>query len=192
MRLPTPGAAATLDLGEEAIDCRVVDSAGDTATLEPLSPADAAYIPSLGRPAALVFAGAAGERTRVRGVVRRGSEEGRLRFGARDPAGLPQRRRTARVAAELPVAIEPAPGSKPHGLVTNDVGLGGLGVRVVDDWAPPPGVVVGFRLVLPAPPPVTGTARVLRLDNGVAGLEYAHVAPVDRARLAAFLIAWGR
>jgi hypothetical protein len=189
MRLPAAGAAATLDLGEEAIDCRVVDVAGDTATLAPISPADAAYIPSLGRPAVLVFTGRAGERVRVRGAVRRGPEEGRLRFGAA-ASRLPQRRRSARVAAELPVALEPAPGAERHGLVTNDVGLGGLGVQV-DAWAPAPGVVVGFELSLPAPPPVAGTARVLRVAGGVAGLEFAHLAPTDRARLAAFLIAAG-
>jgi hypothetical protein len=191
MRLPHVGSAATLDLGEEAIHCRVVAVAGATATLAPLSPADAAYVPSLGRPAVLRFSGAAGERVRMRGVVRRAAEEGRLRFGARDPAGLPERRRTGRVAAELPLALEPGPGERRHGLVTCDVGLGGLGVRA-DGWVPPPGAVVGFELSLPSPPPVAGTARVLRVERGVAGLEFAHVAPGDRARLAAFLIGAGR
>jgi PilZ domain len=189
--LPATGATATLNLGEEAIDCRVVAVAGHTATLEPYSPADAAYIPSLGRPAVLAFTGAAGERVRARGVVRRDLEEGRLRFLAGDPAGVPQRRRTARVAAELPVALEPAPGGERHGLVTNDVGLGGLGVRV-GAWAPAPGAVIGFELSLPSPPPVAGTACVRRVECGMAGLEFAHIAPGDRARLAAFVIAAGR
>jgi hypothetical protein len=189
MRLPAAGSVATLNLGEEAIDCRVIAVAGGTATLEPVSPADAAYIPSLGRPAVLVFTGPAGERARLRGTVRRGPEEGRLRFGAE--SGLPQRRRTARVAAELPVALEPAPGTERHGLVTNDVSLGGLGVRL-DAWAPSQGAVVGFELSLPSPPPVAGTARVLRVERGVAGLEFAHVPAGDRARLAAFLLATGR
>ena len=192
MRLPHIGSAATLDLGEEAIDCRVVAVAGDTATLAPRAPADAAYIPSLGRPAVLVFSGTAGERVRVRGAVRRDAEEGRLRFGARDPADLAQRRRTTRMRARLPVALDAGPGAERRGLVTNDVGLGGLGVRV-DRWTPPsPGAVVGFELNIPSPPPVAGTARVLRVERGVAGLEFAHVPAVDRARLAAFLIGAGR
>jgi hypothetical protein len=191
MRLPRAGSVATLDLGEEAIDCRVVAVAGDTVTLAPLSPADAAYIPSLGRPAVLAFSGTAGERVRMRGAVRRDVEEGRLRFGARDPAGLPQRRRTARLGARLPVALWAPPGAGRHGFVTNDVSLGGLGVRV-DGWAPSPGAVLGFELSLPSPPPVAGTARVLRVEHGVAGLEFAHLAPGDRARLAAFLLGAGR
>jgi PilZ domain len=190
MRLPPAGSAATLDLGEEAIHCRVVAVAGDTATLEPLSPADAAYIPSLGRPAVLAFSGPAGKRVRVRGVVRRGPQEGRLRFGG-GSAGVPERRRTARVAAELPVALEPGPAAGHHGLVTCDVGLGGLGLRV-DGWAPPAGAVVGFELRLPSPPPVAGTARVVRVEREVVGLEFTHLAPADRARLAAFLIGAGR
>src|SRR5919199_3480859 len=121
MRLPPAGSAAALDLGEEVIHCRVVAVAGDTATLAPLAPADAAYIPSLGRPAVLVFSGTAGERVRVRGAVRRDAEEGRLRFGARDPADLAQRRRTTRMRARLPVALDAGPGAERRGLVTNDV-----------------------------------------------------------------------
>jgi hypothetical protein len=53
----------------------------------------------------------------------------------------------------------------------------------------PAGAAVGFALELPAGPALTGTARVMRVDDGVAGLELSHVTPMDRARLAAFLIA---
>src|SRR3954467_2194106 len=49
-----------LDLEEEAIQCVVEATAGDEATLAPVAAADAGYIPSLGRTAALVFAAGGG------------------------------------------------------------------------------------------------------------------------------------
>ena len=183
------GRPVVLDLDEEAIECTVAAVAGDEATIEPLSAADAGYIPSLGRRAALVF-GDDTDRVRVTGAVRRGPREGSLRFVAGAETGLPARRRTPRVAAELPVAVT-APGggeSGAHRLVTCDVSLGGVGVRV-GSWTPDEGAVVELAIELPAAPPIRGTARVLRVEGGVAGLEFADVNLTDRARLAAFLIA---
>jgi hypothetical protein len=186
--------AVVLDLAEEAIDCHVAAVGGEAVTLEPVAAADAAYIPTLGRAAALVFE-RAGERARLRGAVHRGPAEGTLRFVAGAGAGLPPRRRAARVGAELAVELTPlgedgeaAAAARP--LRTSDVSIAGLGVRV-GDWALGEDQMLGFRLELPgaAGPPVTGTARVLRVAGGIAGLELAHVAPADRARLAAFLIA---
>jgi hypothetical protein len=176
-----------LDLEEEAIECVVAEIAGDEATLEPLSAADAGYIPSLGRAAALVF-GVNGDRVRLRGAVRRGPSEGLLRFVAGADAGLPARRRTPRLAVELPVEVAPLEADDSHRLVACDVGLGGMGV-VAGSWAAAEGAIVRFAIELPAAPPIRGTARVLRLADGVVGLEFAEVSVTDRARLAAFLIA---
>jgi PilZ domain len=184
------GRPVVLDLAEEAIECTVAAVAGDEATLEPLSAVDAGYIPSLGRAAALVFGGD-GERVRVRGAVWRGAREGSLRFVSGAETGLPARRRTPRVTAEVPVAVTaPAGGGEPgvHRLVMCDLSLGGVGVRV-GPWAPEEGAVVEVAIELPAAPPIRGTARVLRVEDGVAGLEFADVSLTDRARLAAFLIA---
>src|SRR5215218_5083025 len=120
-----------LDLEEEAIECIVAEIAGDDATLEPVSAADAGYIPSLGRAAALVF-GANGGRVRVAGAVRRGPREGSLRFVAGGESVLPARRRTPRVGAELPIEITPLAGSvdlTARRFATINLGLGGVGVR---------------------------------------------------------------
>src|SRR4051794_3697996 len=47
--------SVVLDLEEEAIDCVVEAVADEEATIRPVSAADASYIPTLGRAAALVF-----------------------------------------------------------------------------------------------------------------------------------------
>jgi hypothetical protein len=190
MRRLAPRQPVVLDLEEEAIECVVEDVSGDEATLAPLAAADAGYIPSLGRAAALVFGDASGggERTRVRGAVHRAAGEGRLRFVAGAGSGLPARRQAARAGVDLPAEVEPDDGGGAHRLRTTDVSIGGLGVHV-GDWAPADGERVRFALELPAAPPIRGVARVLRVAAGVAGLEIAEIAPMDRARLAAFLIA---
>ena len=181
-----------LDLAEEAIDCVVEAVMGDEVTLEPVSAADAGYIPSLGRAATLVFE-SEGRRARVDGGVRRSAREGRLQFVAGGGAHLPPRRQTPRADARLEVELTPLtaggePAAPPHRLRTTDVSLGGLAVEV-DAWSPSVGDVLQFTLALPATPAISGTARVLRVAGSVAGLELAHVAPAERARLAAFLIA---
>ncbi|HEX2105581.1 MAG TPA: PilZ domain-containing protein [Solirubrobacteraceae bacterium] len=192
MRGLAEGQPAMLDLAEEAIDCRVAAVAGDEATLVPLAAADAAYIPSLGRAAGLVFE-SAGERVRIRGAVHRHRQEDRLRFVAGGGAGLPARRRAARAVADLAVEVTPIgergePAGEARRLRTCDVSIAGVGIRV-GEWAPGRGELLELRMELPAGPPITVTARVLRVEAGVAGLELADVAPVDRARLAAYLIA---
>jgi hypothetical protein len=192
MRRLTERQAAVLDLAEEAIECVVEAVAADEATLAPLSPADAAYIPRLGRAAALVFE-SSGRRVRLRGAVWRAAAEGRLRFVGGAGADLPARRQAPRAGAELPVEVTEldaggAPAGPPRRLVTSDVSLGGLGVRA-GAWAPRRDASVAFALELPAAPAIRGTARVLRVADGIVGLEIASVAPADRARLAAFLIA---
>jgi hypothetical protein len=183
-----PNQPVVLDLAEEAIECIVEAVSGDEATLAPVVAADAAYIPSLGRAAALVFGSGAG-RTRVAGAVHRGSDERRLRFVQGAGGDLPARRQTARTGVELPVAVG-APGDAvgARHLLTSDVSLGGLGVRI-DDWTPAVGDVVTVAIELPSAPAIRGSARVLRVANGVAGLEFTEIAAADRGRLAAFLIA---
>jgi PilZ domain len=176
-----------LDLEEEAIECVVERVAGDEATLAPVAAADAGYIPRLGRAAALVFSSGAGERARVRGAVHRAAGEGRLRFVAGAGADLPRRRQAARAGVDLAVELVERDGPARR-LRAHDVSIGGLGVRV-GDWTPAEGALVGFALELPAAPAIRGTARVARVAGGAAGLEIAEIAPADRARLAAFLIA---
>lgn len=186
------GRAVVLDLEEEAIDCRVLDVAGNSATIRPDSIADAGYIPSLGRSAGLVFEDRGG-RVRIEGAVHRAAEAGRLRFVAGDSARLPRRRQSARVGAELGIELTPLGASgedagETHRLVTVDVSLGGLGVRAGDAFEAP-GAEVRFALEVAAGPPITGQARVMRVGEGIAGLEFSLVAPSDLARLAHFLIA---
>jgi PilZ domain len=177
-----------LDLEEEAIECVVEAVSGDNATLAPVVAADAAYIPSLGRAATLVFGGAA-DRERIAGAVRRGAGEGRLDFVAGDGAGLPARRQTARVGIELPVSVTlPGESAAPVRLMTSDLSLGGLGVRF-DTFAPSEGATIELAIELPAAEPVRATAQVLRVAHGVAGLVFTAIAATDRGRLAAFLIA---
>ena len=186
------GAAVVLDVGEEAIACRVDAAAGDEVTLAPRMAADAAYIPSLGRAAVLAFA-AAGRRARVAGAVRPGPAPGVLRFAAGQDAGLPPRRRAARVGIELAVELtlldaggeQAAP---PRRLRTSDLSLGGLGVRA-EGWALPEGALLRHSLELPDPPPLRGTSRVLRAEGGVVGLELIGISAADRSRLASLLIA---
>jgi hypothetical protein len=178
-----------LDLEEEAIECVVEAIAGEETTIAPLAAADAGYIPSLGRAAALVFAGDGGARVRVRGAVHRAPADGRLRFVAGGGAELPARRQAARAGVALEALLEPVDAAEPARRVpTSDVSIGGIGVRV-GDWAPAEGALLRFALELPAAPPIRGTARVLRVVAGVAGLEIAEIAPADQVRLAAFLIA---
>jgi hypothetical protein len=188
MRRLAPRQPVVLDLEEEAIECTVVEIAGDEATIAPVAVADAGYIPRLGRAAALVFAApGGGERARVRGAVRRAPVEGRLEFVAGSGGGLPARCRAARAGVELPIDLEPA-GEPPRRLVTTDVSIGGIGVRIAG-WRPVGGEDVRFALELPAVPPIRGAARVLRVAEGIAGLAITEMAPADRTRLAAFLIA---
>ena len=120
------------------------------------------------------------------GAVHRGGE-GRLRFVAGAGADLPARRQTARTGVELDVVVAPAAGESRR-LMTSDVSLGGLGVRT-EEWAPAVGDVVSVSIELPAAAAIRGTARVLRVAGGVAGLEFADIAATERGRLAAFLIA---
>jgi hypothetical protein len=187
MRRLSASQPVVLDLEEEAIDCVVEHVAGDEASIAPTAAADAAYIPSLGRAAALVF-GAGAARVRVRGAVMPGSEPGRLRFVAGRGAGLPARRQTARAGVALTVEVRMSDAADPLRLATADVSLGGVGVRR-GDWAPEVGTVVDVAIVLPAAPPIRGLARVLRVTEEIAGLEFTDIAPVERGRLAAFLIA---
>jgi hypothetical protein len=140
----------------------------------------------------LAFAAAA-RRDRVAGAVRRGPAPGMLRFAAGRGAGLPARRRSARLGIELAVELTlldagGAPVAPPRRLRTSDVGLGGLGVRA-EGWALPDGALLRHSLELPDPPPLRGTSRVLRVAGGVAGLELTEISAADRSRLAAFLIA---
>ena len=190
MRQLLPSQSVVLDLAEEAIECVVEAVSGDEATVAPLAAADAGYIPRLGRAAALVFAALdGGERVRVRGAVHRAPAEGRLRFVAGGGSDLPTRRQAARAAVELETELEALDdGEPPRRVATTDVSIGGLGVRV-GDWTLAEGTLLRFALELPAAPPIRGTARVLRVGGGVAGLAIAEIAPVERARLAAFLIA---
>jgi hypothetical protein len=189
MRRLTPSQPVVLDLEEEAIDCVVAAVEGDgEATLAPVEAADAAYIPSLGRAAALVFAEAGSAETRrIVGAVHRAADPGRLRFVAGAATGLPARRQTARAGVELAVALSDAAGETRR-LLTSDVSLGGLGVRLAD-WSPEPDAVLDVALELPAADPVRGTARVLRVASGVAGLAFTDIPAGERGRLAAFLIA---
>jgi hypothetical protein len=182
-----PNQPVVLDLEEEAIDCIVEAVAGEEATIAPVAAADAGYIPSLGRVAALVFAGSGGERERVRGAVRRGASEARLTFVAGAGTDLPARRQAARAGVDLPVDIEPD-GEPARRLATTDVSIGGIGVRIAG-WRPVGGEHVRFALELSAAAPIRGTARVLRVAGDVAGLAIEDISPADRARLAAFLIA---
>src|SRR5215210_2903221 len=145
-----------LDLAEEAIDCTVDAVAGDEATIVPVAVADAAYVPSLGRAAALVFE-SAGARVRIRGAVHPHRDEDRLRFVSGGGAGLPARRRAARSVADLEIEATPLrPGGEPAGgprrLRTTDVSIAGVGVRV-GGWALSGGDLLALRLELPAGPP---------------------------------------
>jgi PilZ domain len=182
----SPSQPVVLDLDEEAIECVVEAVAAAETTIAPVVAADAAYIPSLGRAAALVFGSGAG-RARVDGAVHRAAG-GRLRFVPGAGADLPARRQSARTGVELAVAVVDPDGGAARHLMTSDVSLGGLGVRT-EGWAPAVGDVVSVAIELPAAAAIHGTARVLRVGNGVAGLEFADIAPTDRGRLAAFLIA---
>ena len=189
MRRLSVSQPVVLDLEEEAIECVVEAIAGEETTIAPLAAADAGYIPSLGRAAALVFDGAGGARVRVRGAVHRAPADGRLRFVAGGGAELPARRQAARAGVALEALLGPVGAAEPARRVpTSDVSIGGIGVRV-GDWTPAEGALLRFALELPAAAPIRGTARVLRIAGGVAGLEIAEIAPADRARLAAFLIA---
>ncbi len=191
MRRLTPSQPVVLDLEEEAIDCVVAAVQGDEeATLTPVEAADAAYIPSLGRAAALVFAeDGASETRRVTGAVHRAADPGRLRFVAGAVTGLPARRQTARAGVELAVELSgPGAGGEARRLLTTDVSLGGLGVRLVE-WTPEPDAILEVALELSEAEPIRGTARVLRIASGVAGLAFSDITAGERGRLAAFLIA---
>jgi hypothetical protein len=195
MRRLSPSQPVVLDLEEEAIECVVVTVEGDEATIAPLAAADASYIPTLGRGAALVFAprgakAGASARIRIRGAVQRGSVGARLRFTAGNEAHLPPRRQAARAGVAVPVELSvPGAADEPaRRLSTSDVSLGGIGVRV-GSWAPDEGALLAFGLELPAAPPIRGSARVLRVADGIAGLAITEIAPADRTRLAAMLIA---
>ena len=188
MRRLAPSQHVVLDLDEEAIECVVDQVFGDDVAIAPVAVADAAYIPSLGRSATLVF-GSGASRTRVRGAVMPGSEHGRLRFVAGRGSGLPARRQTARAGVALTVDVTmPEDGGTSLHLGTVDISLGGVGVRR-EDWAPPVGTVVEVSIALPGAPPIRGMARVLRVTEEIAGLVFTDIAASERGRLAAFLIA---
>lgn len=191
LRALAEGARVVLDVGEETIDCRVIAVGGDDATVAPVVAADTAYIPTLGRPAALVFA-AGGRRTRVPGVVRPGPGAEALSFSPGGGSGLPPRRRAARVRDDLPVALTllgagDEPAEPPRRVRTIDLSVVGFGVRFAGP-ALPVRARLRFALELPDPPPIEGTVEVLRVADGLAGLEVVQIAPADRARLAAFLL----
>src|SRR5881398_738126 len=104
MRRLSPSQPVVLDLAEEAIECVVEAVDGEEATLRPIAAADAGYIPSLGRAAALVFKRDS-RRGRVDGAIHPAAAEGRLRFVAGGGADLPARRQAARAGVELAVEV---------------------------------------------------------------------------------------
>ncbi|MBA3328285.1 MAG: PilZ domain-containing protein [Solirubrobacterales bacterium] len=184
--------AVVLDLGEEVINCRVVGVHGEDVVLAPLSVADAGYIPSLGRTGVLAFEAQDGH-MRLEGAVRPGERAGSLLFTADVGAGLPPRRRALRIDATLAIELVPlaehgASAGRAMRLRTADVSLCGLGVRVGEPSLRT-GALLGFTLELPGPSAISGTARVLRTDGDIAGLDLVRITPGDRARLAAFLLA---
>ena len=186
MRGLSPSQPVVLDLEEEAIDCVVESVSATETTIAPVVAADAAYIPSLGRAAALVFGSGAG-RGRVDGAVHRGARAACDSWPA--PAGTcpPAVRRRA-PGSSWRSSWSRAAAATRGGLMTSDVSLGGLGIRT-EGWVPAVGDVVSVAIELPAAAAIRGTARVLRVAGGVAGLEFADIAATDRGRLAAFLIA---
>ncbi len=193
MRRLSEGRPVVVDLAEEAIECVVEGLDGDEATIAPRIVADAAYIPSVGRAAALVFED--GEaRGRIEGAVRRAEAEGRLAFTAGGADALPPRRRTARTGAKVPVELTPLDEDgaplirRPVPMTTVDVSIGGQGV-VASTWPAPEGSRVRFDLRLPDGPPISGIAQVLRTAQGVAGMAFVEMSADERMRLAAFLIA---
>lgn len=184
----------TLAVGDETIECRVSGFVGGEVALTPEPSEDASKLPAASSGASLVFEHRGGL-VMLRGALYRGArEEGALQFAAtrRASDGSEQRRRNARLELALPVTLVVIDDKgrltqDERRLVTFDVSVGGLGLRI-SDRVYSLGTLLRFELVPPGAAPLVGIARVVHVTGEVCGLQFEEVGPTDRVRLAGYLV----
>ena len=128
----------------------------------------------------------------LRGTGRRDASGKDLRFTVTDRVMVPQRRRYARVAVTLPVAIVPLlgdEGAEGRRVETRtcDVSADGLLVEELLPTSEP-----RLRIVLQVPdngPPISCYAHIVRRVRGGTALRFASIAAEDRQRLQQFVAA---
>ena len=180
-----------VSVGDTTVDCRVAGVSGGEASLEPLSASDVEPLPAASAAATLVFSHGGGL-VMLRGAMYRvGGGEIRFAESTRGPQVAEQRRKAARLPITLPATItrldeHGTPVGEHRKLVTRDLSLGGLGLAMgVSPFAV--GARVRVELVLADGGMLGGTGRVVRSAGELCGVEFEHLAPADRVRLAGFL-----
>jgi two-component system, chemotaxis family, chemotaxis protein CheY len=101
------------------------------------------------------------------------------------PRGVEEHRDFMRLKAALPVTLTPT-GGRSIETHTNDISGGGM---LLESAALPVDAIVAFVLELaPDVDPVTGDARVVRITaDGMAALQFEHVAIAEHERLTAYI-----
>jgi hypothetical protein len=188
------GQVVTLAVGDKAVECNVAGIVGGAVALDPVVPMSSCELPAAGAGASIVFVHRGGLVQLIGSLHREGEGQGaELRFAVtRRPPSSEQRRRAARLELALPVTVTPLgedgdPAHPPRQLVTFDVSLGGIGLRLSDGMYAR-GTLLGFALVPPAGEPLVGTARVAHVTGEVCGLQFEEVGALDRVRLAGYLV----
>ncbi len=182
----------TLSVGDDTLACRVVGFVAGEVALVPVEPTPRS-LPLGSVSASLVFEFRGGLVQLLGSLYR---EESRLRFTVSDRARAgEQRRRAARLDLALPVTLTPLtddarPSDAERRLLTFDVSLGGIGLRL-DDGMYPSGTRLRFKLEPPGGEPVVGTAQVVHVAGEHCGLRFEEVAAADRVRLAGYLV-WAK
>ena len=179
----------TLGVGDDTLACRVMGFVAGAVALAPAEPTSRSF--PLGSACASLVFEFRGGLVQLLGSFHR--VESSLRFAASDRARAGEQRRTAaRLDLALPVTLtqlvdDTRPLDTERRLVTFDVSLGGIGLRL-NDGVYPRGTLLRFELEPPGGEPVVGTARVVHVAGEHCGLRFEEVAPADRVRLAGYLV----
>jgi c-di-GMP-binding flagellar brake protein YcgR len=173
---------------ETHLTCLVVTVEGNEAVLDPLYKARAASVSVEGSHALLTFEHR-GRTVALSGNVR--WQEEVLVFGVADKVMVRQRRKHARVPAELLIVLTPldakgCPCGKPVETCTRDLSAGGVQVCACIS-AGVPCLRIAMPLPDDEPQPVECDAKVVRRTDWSSGLEYRGLAEQTRERLKRFV-----
>ena len=186
----TEGQPAQLDLGEEAVPCRVVGFSGADVVLAPGGELPPEALDRRATSYLLIETG--GGLQALKATVRRGDSEGELIATLLDPFRLGQRRNFSRAPLVLPAHLRPAGDTEPPSTTfTRDISAGGLRVARQSSFreAGLHEVVIGL---VQANREIKAMAEMVRLTAKDISLSFTQVETEDRLLLAQLTFAFHR
>ena len=185
------GQPAQIDLGEDALSCRVVGFTGADVMLAPQGtiPPDALGPSGL---IAYLLIEAGGSLQALKAHIRAGFTEGELVATLLDPFRLGQRRNFSRAPLVLPAHLRPAGTTgDPKTTFTRDISAGGLRVAKQSSYveADLHEVVLGL---VQANREIRALAETVRVTDGDVSLKFTDIEAEDRLILAQLTFAYHR